>query len=405
MTARWRTWGFQLIGGGVALAVSTFVWGQIERADRAMPRLEIAPLPALPAHPPRIAVVMPARNEARGITRSLRSLLAQRFPITTIYVIDDGSTDGTVSVVQAMERHDPRIRLVRGAPRPTGWAGKNWAMQQGIQLAIADGHAWIFLTDADTWHHPELLGLLWRQSDLRHLDLLSVSPTYDEPDSGAVLLRAAIGELYSFVYGADYPLRANDPRSPAALAMGQCVFVRSEVLRAIDGYAAPRLRSALADDRALALTIKARTGRVAFAAAPNPVRTAGYGSLGEAWQGHAHHLWPSVIDEHGDAVALAAIGALQVATVWPVLALGRALWRGTRQGWHSALPELLRFAAQVVVGGSLRWRAARLAGLPRWYIFAGPVGTVLAQALLLQGVRQEGRGITWKGRRYVPPPG
>ena len=93
-----------------------------------------------PAGWPGVAAVIPARNEAAMLPATLPTLLAQDYPgALVVILVDDCSSDGTAEVAEKLGREADRdgreLRVVAGAPPPPGWAGKVWAMAQGLDAA------------------------------------------------------------------------------------------------------------------------------------------------------------------------------------------------------------------------------------------------------------------------------
>src|SRR5438270_10552088 len=84
----------------------------------------------------RIAVIIPARNEAVVVGRAVSSLLQQKCHDVHIFLIDDGSTDATAQAARdaatSLRRSD-MLTVVEGTPLPSGWYDKLWAMLQGIE--------------------------------------------------------------------------------------------------------------------------------------------------------------------------------------------------------------------------------------------------------------------------------
>jgi len=96
-----------------------------------------------------VSVIIPAYNAARFIRRTLVSVLAQTHPDLDVIVVDDGSVDETVSIVEAIARDDPRVRLFRQKNSGVS-AARNAA------LSVARG-AYIAPLDADDLWHPAKL--------------------------------------------------------------------------------------------------------------------------------------------------------------------------------------------------------------------------------------------------------
>jgi teichuronic acid biosynthesis glycosyltransferase TuaG len=95
--------------------------------------------------PPQISVICTARNAAPTIEGTIRSIVAQDFQNWEMIVVDDGSTDETVGIVNRLAETDPRIRLI-GTPG----VGRGRALNLALAEAKADLVANI---DADDESH------------------------------------------------------------------------------------------------------------------------------------------------------------------------------------------------------------------------------------------------------------
>jgi glycosyltransferase involved in cell wall biosynthesis len=95
---------------------------------------------------PSVSVLIPARNEAVGIRRTLEAILANVGVRIEVLVLDDHSDDGTGQLVAQIATRDERVRLVQGQPLPSGWCGKQFACQQLADLA---SHDQLLFLDAD----------------------------------------------------------------------------------------------------------------------------------------------------------------------------------------------------------------------------------------------------------------
>src|SRR5215469_2462390 len=90
-----------------------------------------------------VTVLIPARNEASGIGRTLAALKQQGKDLTVV-LVDDQSSDGTAET--AKENFGDGLRIVNGKELPQGWVGKLWALEQGRQLVRTK---LVLLLDAD----------------------------------------------------------------------------------------------------------------------------------------------------------------------------------------------------------------------------------------------------------------
>lgn len=388
----------QIGGGAAGVTALAVAWWQLGRTGRHIPRLEDLPRPPRVCPAPRIAVIIPARDEAESIERCVWSLATQSLAPAAIIVVDDHSTDATEDRVHSLMADLPTLRLISAPAGPDGWSGKAWALHQGILAALGTDAAWILLTDADTWHAPSLLARAWQARATAHADVLTVLPGVTEPSRGATLVRGAVGEFYSFFYGADYALRTGDARATAAMAAGQFILARADVLRTLHGFDHPDLRGALDDDRAFVAAAKRAGFRVALARAPQLLTTIGYADFAAAWQGHAHHLAATVRTPLQRIRAFGAALALSAVTLLPIASFMNGVRHIRKHRFRAGALSLANGGIQLAGTLAVRARAARLAHLPRWYTFAGPLNALLAPLLVLRIIMR--RGIVWKGRMY-----
>ncbi|MFE0446326.1 polysaccharide deacetylase family protein [Streptomyces fungicidicus] len=121
-----------------------------------------------------VTVLVPAYNEAKCIENTVRSLMASDHPIEVL-VIDDGSTDGTARIVEAMGL--PNVRVIRQLN-----AGKPAALNRGLANARYDI---VVMMDGDTVFEP---------STVREL----VQP-FGDPRVGAVAGNAKVGNKDSLI--------------------------------------------------------------------------------------------------------------------------------------------------------------------------------------------------------------
>lgn len=229
--------------------------GRFWRADQRLPSAPTVSADSLP----RVVAVVPARDEAQVIGRSVASLLRQTYPGPfRLVVVDDHSSDGTANVARDAARAagaEDRLTVLGAAPLPEGWAGKMWAVKQGVaQAAELDPEAdYLLLTDADIEHAPDALARLVAKADSKRLDLTSLMVLLNCTSAAERLLVPA----FVFFFQKLYPFpRINNPRSGMAGAAGGCMLVRRTALERAGGIDA--IRHEIIDDCALARRIKAR---------------------------------------------------------------------------------------------------------------------------------------------------
>jgi hopene-associated glycosyltransferase HpnB len=134
--------------------------------------------PAPPEAWPKLAIVIPARDEADGIGACIGSLLRQDYAGEwRIVLVDDGSSDGTADIARQAASGTgagQRLEVLSGAPLPAGWTGKLWAVGQGVEAAGRGAPDYFLLSDADIVYAPDVLSSLAARAQAGGLGLTSL---------------------------------------------------------------------------------------------------------------------------------------------------------------------------------------------------------------------------------------
>jgi len=165
-------WLFMVVGAlMIARTVLLFALARKHARQRRSRRWRWGP----PVTDP-VSVIVPAYNEKEGIEAAVRSLAGgDHAGGIEVVVVDDGSTDGTAAIVEALRL--PNVRVVR---IPNG--GKSNALNVGVAMAK---HDLIVMVDGDTVFEPNALGKL-------------VQP-FADPSVGAVAGNVKVGNRKSMV--------------------------------------------------------------------------------------------------------------------------------------------------------------------------------------------------------------
>ncbi|MBS0243457.1 MAG: glycosyltransferase family 2 protein [Proteobacteria bacterium] len=110
-----------------------------------------APSPALAPRLRSLSIVIPVLNEAKNIDRlaeRLTSSLAGLGNSYEVIIVDDGSTDGTLDALRALNSRDPRFKAVSLSRN----FGKEIAVAAGLERATGQG---VIIMDGDLQHPPE----------------------------------------------------------------------------------------------------------------------------------------------------------------------------------------------------------------------------------------------------------
>ena len=338
--------------------------------------------------------VIPARNEADVIARTLAAVLSQQYPgRLDVTVVDDRSDDGTGEIARdaiARAGAGERARVVGGCARPAGWTGKVWALAQGVAAARERGAPalWWF-TDADVEHEPQTLARLVATLEGRDRDLVSQMVELHCGTSWERLLIPAFVLFFRMLYPFAW---VNDDRRATAGAAGGCLLLRDAMLLRIGGL--DRIRGELIDDCALATAVKREGGGLWLGLSTRSRSVRPYASLRAIWSMVARTAYTQ-LGYSPLALAGTVAGMLVLYAAPPLAVLGGIVTR----------------RADLAAAGAVGWGVAaavyvptlRLYRVPAWQALALPAAALLYTAMTVDSALRHARGAggTWKGRSFT----
>ncbi|MFF4007690.1 glycosyltransferase [Streptomyces sp. NPDC001717] len=383
--------------GAAFASLAAWLWltlaqGMFWRTDVRLPEPRTAP-----ARWPSVAIVVPARDEAEVLPRSLPSLIAQDYPgEAEVVLVDDGSTDGTAALALELAREQPGLPLTvvsPGEPAP-GWTGKLWALRHGIahaRTAHPTEPDFLLLTDADIAHEPDSLRELVAAATSADLDLVSQMARLRVVGFWERLVVPA----FVYFFAQLYPFRrTNRPGARTAAAAGGCVLLRTGA--AVKAGVPDSIRQAVIDDVSLARAVKRSGGRIWLGLAERVDSVRPYPVLGDLWRMVSRSAYAQL--RHRPLLLAGTVaGLVLVYLVPPVALLGGLATGHPAVAWAGGLAWLLMAGTYLPMLRYHRQSPALAPLLP----FTAFLYLLMTVDSAVQHYR--GRGAAWKGRTYARP--
>jgi hopene-associated glycosyltransferase HpnB len=336
---------------------------------------------------PAVVAVVPARNEADMLPVTLPSLLGQDYPGEfRVTLVDDGSCDGTAALAVALAAGSARLSVVPGRPRPDGWAGKVWAMEQGLATATGD---YVLFTDADIEWAPGALRALVAAAEGDDRALVSqMALLRTRTDWERIVVPAFV-----YFFAQLYPFRlVNAPGSKVAAGAGGCMLIRHSALAKAGGL--EKIKGALIDDVALGTLLKRDGNRCWLGLTTDIASVRPYPRLADLWHMIARSAYVqlrySPLLLAGTVLGLLFLYALPLAGLlaWAVTGSGNTALAGAAglAGW------LLMARSYLPMLSFYRLSALRAPTLP--------LIAILYAAMTADSARRHysGRAVSWRGR-------
>ncbi|MFQ5592367.1 MAG: glycosyltransferase [Phycisphaerae bacterium] len=349
-----------------------------------------------PDNPPRVSVVVAAKDEEQDIDACVRTLLRQDYPDFEIIAVNDRSSDRTPQILERLQHEsDGRLRVVTITALADGWFGKSNAMRAGVEASSGD---WLWFTDADCRHtSTKTLSMAMSEALAHKVDFLSVIPVLEANTAWQRIVQpvCALVLLTWFL-----PEKVNHPLRTTAYANGAFMLISRWCYEALGGH--ERVRAKINEDIHLARTAKQMGLKLRVVENDDLYRTRMYRSARETWHGWSR-IFFGCLETVPRLAAAACLVTLFAIVPWVSLAAaiaGRLLspaeaastWDLCAVAWACVIvPQ------QIVV-----WRFYNVVRVSPWWSVTYGLGAVLTLGILLNAILKAAGAATttWRGTTY-----
>lgn len=344
------------------------------------PRYDLAP-----AGNPSIAVIVPARDEAAALPKSLRSLIDQDYDNLTIVAVNDRSADRSGAIMDEFAAEDPdRLQVLHVKELPPGWLGKPHAMALAARHAMAIlKPQYLLFTDADVFFDPQAIRRSLAQAVVTNADHFVTFPTPLIKTFGEGALLGYLGVMGLW---ATRPWKAADPKAKNdSIGIGAFNLLRTEAYDDLGGFES--LRMEILEDLMLARKVKLRGLRQRVAIAPEMVSLHwAAGALGVV-----NVMTKNLFAIFRFRIEFVIVACLALGT----LCLGPVIFLFLPR---TMVPAILALAAV----WTLYFLSERYSRIPSWYALLFPAGAALFLYSVLRSVwiTLRAGGVTWRGTFY-----
>jgi chlorobactene glucosyltransferase len=349
-----------------------------------------------PADPPRISVIVAAKDEQENIEACLTTLLEQDYPDFEVIAVDDRSRDRTPQILERLESAGGgRLRVLTVRSLREGWFGKNNAMREGVARSTGD---WLCFTDADCWQvSRNTLSMAMQEALTRGCDFLSITPVLETRRFWERIIQPVCALVLIIWF---LPEKVNNPKSKAAYANGAFMLLSRKCYEAIGGHESAR--SKLNEDIHMAQATKQMGLKLRVVENGDLYRTRMYGRFWEAWRGWSRIFHGSL----GSPLRLfVALTLLIVFSLLPWISLVIAVIGWAAADAKSTIPWMslaLSWAGVIFVKQMVTWRLYNVLRIGGVWSLTYIAGCVIAFGMLMSAMfKSIGAGATtWRGTTY-----
>jgi len=325
-----------------------------------------------------ITVLIPARNEASVIGKTLRAIASQDSTSSPhVILIDDNSEDNTKEKAESVEELD--LTIIENKPLKPGWSGKLWALENGRDHMETP---YTLLLDADIEIEQGVITGLKEKllnSEYSFVSLMA-QPSLDG------FWERLLMPAFIYFFKLLYPFRiANSKSRWVSAAAGGCILLKTSILDDIGGFKA--MKETLIDDCTLAKKTKEAGYRTWLGLTHSVKSIRPYSGIREIWNMVARTAYTQL---HYSILLLLFCTLLMVlAYIVPVVAL---LSFSTPKLWFGLLALFFMFITYMPT--------LQYYNLSLIYLFSMPLVGVLFLAMTWTSAIRfwKGERMRWRGR-------
>ena len=336
---------------------------------------------------PMISICVPARDEERSVEACLISMLGQDYPNFEVIVVDDNSSDATPDILGELADKHHNLTIIKGAPLPSGWHGKPFALHQAQNIAKGD---YILFADADPVFHPATLKTAMHIMQDRNLDFFSLLP-------GSIFSsfwEKAVQPVFFGFIGSMTPFRkVNSPAFPEAMGVGAFTMIEKNLYRRMGGHVP--LKEEILDDIGLSRIAKSFGARLLIADGQKLISIRMYHSLEEIRIGWRKNMFIAMRKSIPRAFYYIFIVIALTITPYLLFIVSWVNGDGLISQSLSGINLFTILFMNLVFCKELR--------LSVFYLFAFPLGALVFSGVMISSMSQilfTGK-TEWRGRNYA----
>lgn len=234
----------------------------------------------LPEKKKSLCIIVPARNEEKYISETIKSILTQDVK-KFVLIVDDNSTDNTTEeALRTFKKNKfSQFKIIKALRLPKGWSGKVWALKQGVDWATKQEFSYFLFIDSDIVLKKDIVKRTLEYMNDKKLTMISLMAKLKCLSLWEFLL------IPSFIYFFQklYPFsKVNNNKEKLAAAAGGFILCKSSIFKKENIY--EQIKNKVIDDCNLAKKIKSHESSIWLGLTRMVESQRNYTKLEEIWK-------------------------------------------------------------------------------------------------------------------------